>query len=515
MEVINPRASEGDPAIELIASRQSPSSCATTLTRSLGWEWVALLFVLAVGAWRDSELLLRYPVAVGIDGYYYALQIEGWLGGGNFYSRTTAGLALYTLAWLSHFTGDTILAIKIGSLVFHGLLCLGVFALVTRVTRSAWLGVLGCALAALPTLHLYMVAEYIKNTGGLALLSLSVWAALRAVQTRRQTWMAATLVLFVLAAFSHRSVLAVASLLAVLALLSACLCGRCGGARSRRAALLAVSLMWCAPAVAAAQTFFALPVWLKRELSVHAKWPLHDAGLSEGLILLAVAPAVLLLLARSRPSRLSNTGAALLGAVALWSLLLTINPFLNADPGLLTISGRLGYLSYLQVALLLPGLLLLLRHVSRRAPFYAAALILPLTMMGTRAAIPYGLQPDYLTRRAALIQNLPAVSHQLGPSPLVIAPHGDQFVITFTLGIPAQQRLPQDDTAATIYWLMNGFECRAETPASVVMSEGDGGPCTVLIEDNELRLLLDSVPDAERRRLLAANPHFRKAHDTS
>lgn len=493
----------------------SPAARAVAVARAARWEWVALVLVLAVGAWRDSALLLRHPVAVGLDGYYYVLQIEGLRGGGGFYSPTTAGLALYALAGLRHFAGDTVLAVKLGSLAFHGLLCLGLFALVARVTRSAWLGVLGCALAAFPALHHFMVAEYIKQTAGLALLGWSVWAGLRAVETRRKVWAAAGLALFAAASFSHRSVPAVAAVLAVLAVVSACLTGLYGDARHRRAALLASLLMWFAPAVVAAQNLIHVPGWIRRELSGDARWRLHDTALSEGLILLLAAPAVLLLLSRTRPPGVSKIGAALLGAVALWSILLTINPFLNADPGLLTITGRLAYLSHLQVALLVPGLLTLARHANPGLQLSAAALILPLLLLGARAATPQGLRPDYLSRREALIQSLPAARGHFARSPLIIAPHGDQFVLTYALGVPSQQRLPRGETGETVYWLMNGFECPAAATAFVVLRTPDGGPCTVIIEDAELRQLLDSVSDDERRRLMHANPHFRQAHDLS
>ena len=34
-------------------------------------------------AWRDAAALLKYPVAVGVDGYYYVLQVKQLLNTGH------------------------------------------------------------------------------------------------------------------------------------------------------------------------------------------------------------------------------------------------------------------------------------------------------------------------------------------------------------------------------------------------------------------------------------------------
>ncbi len=122
-----------------------------------------------------------------------------------------------------------------------------------------------------------------------------------------------------------------------------------------------------------------------------------------------------------------------LGAVAIWALLITINPFLNSDPQLPTVSGRLGLLAYLLVAILLPGFFWLIVSNHKASTLYIAAAILPLLFFNLRAPIPPGLRDDYLRRRQLLIQSLPVIPGHPDKEPLVMAAHGDQFVVTSTL----------------------------------------------------------------------------------
>jgi hypothetical protein len=177
-----------------------------------------------------------------------------------------------------------------------------------------------------------------------------------------------------------------------------------------------------------------------------------------------------------------------------------------------TASGRLGLLAYLLVAILLPGFFWLLVANYRAGAPYIAAAILPLLFLNVRVPYPPGLQDDYLLRRELLINNLPMIQHRLGTVPLVLAPHGDQFVVTATIRVPSDQRLPGLDNARTIFWLLDRLDCgSAPISTMVLLTDGRNG-CTVLLEDSQLNQLLDRMSDNERHRLLSANPYFRLAH---
>ena len=51
------------------------------------------------------------------------------------------------------------------------------------------------------------------------------------------------------------------------------------------------------------------------------------------------------------------------GAIALMSLLVTLNPFLNRETGSLSVAERLSLLAYIQLAILMPTLFVVESHV--------------------------------------------------------------------------------------------------------------------------------------------------------
>lgn len=470
-----------------------------------------IVFILSLA--RDALLLLRYPVAVGADGYYYVLQIQELLNHGYFYFPTHTPLVFYALAALSAFTGNTIFAIKIGSITLHAFLCLGIYALVSTITRNRWLGMLGGAMAALSAMHFYMIAEFIKNLGALALLVWSGWSAIRFSQRRKVQWIVLSIGLLVAAIFSHISILAIAPSLLTLALLLHWFMSKDRSKYHKRAALFIVLILAISPALLAAQKFVELPAWLQRELLAQAKWPISLAspvGRTEMIVLLLAAPLTLFLIARLRQSLPDYYSGFVVGAIALWSLLITLNPFLNHDVRQFGIIGRLDHLMYIQVAILVPGLIWLILHFYRKAVTAALTLTLIFVAASLISALPRGLQPQYLLEREQMIEALPEQRQQLDVNSLVIAQHGDEFVVTWALGIPAQQRWPENAQGRSVYWLLHDVSGEALRPYMIaVMNEGMDS-CLALIKQDDLIQWLNTMTRGERERLLGKNLHLKR-----
>ena len=122
-------------------------------------------------------------------------------------------------------------------------------------------------------------------------------------------------------------------------------------------------------------------------------------------------------------------------------------------------------LAYVQAAILVPGVIWLAVPLRWEAVFYVAGLALPLMVRSARDSLPYGMRGEYLSKRAEIVRRLPAHRGQLGPAPLVINPHGEQFVVASVLGASAQQRWPDQNTYHTIYWLLHGVEPQFVTPS--------------------------------------------------
>jgi hypothetical protein len=70
-------------------------------------EWLALVAALAVGVAYDAAVLFKYPFAVGVDGYYYVLQINELRTQGRLYFPTRTPLILYLLTGVSAPAGST------------------------------------------------------------------------------------------------------------------------------------------------------------------------------------------------------------------------------------------------------------------------------------------------------------------------------------------------------------------------------------------------------------------------
>jgi hypothetical protein len=448
-------------------------------------------------------------MAAGVDGYYYIIQIKTLLTTGRLYFPTHTPLILYLLAGISYLFGDPVPGVKIGCLILHILLCAGLFAIVASVTRSFWLGVLGSSLAALSGLHLYLVAEFINNLGAIASLVWAGWFAIRALQARRAVYVSAAVICLTLAAFSHRSALPIALLI-----ISCMLVSRLLNSISRRQHVWIISLLILAlgllPAIVAATPLAPIPVWLKGQLSTTAQWPIGRYALAEALILLIVSPATLFLLTRLRPLSEQAIPVYLWGGLAMLSLLVTLNPFLQSPDGWLDVTQRLRALAYIQVALLVPGLLWMLSIKRGKLIPYALALIAPFAVLSTLEPHPFGLRPEYLLYRERLIEHLRLYRQQIASAAIVIAPHGDQFVVSAVLDIPSQQHFPSDTQNKAIYWLVRGVKCDQATTALILTTERNG-QCTIIVESQQLQRMLVALSEADRRQLLTLNPTISQA----
>lgn len=471
--------------------------------------------MLTASASHDLVLLLRYPVAVGVDGYYYVLQVNELRHHGHLYFSTSTPIALYFLTGVSYLTGNTILAVKIGAITLHFLLAVGVFALLVSTTGSKWIGALGTLLTVISGLRMYMLSEFI---GSLAAITLFVWCGyfvVRFVQTRRAGWAVGAVILLSGAGFSHRSLLAIAFGIAILAgLLHWLLVQEPVKHYRRYLAILILLVVWLSPAILAAQSLLQLPQWLKGELLIIPRLPFDQYALGEEIVGLLASVSIMFLLIYFKERLQAGSSPYLFGAIALWSLVVTLNPFLDAERGWLSVAGRLRGFAYLQAAILVPGLVWCFLGLRRELVFYVTPLVLPLMILSMSVPLPRGMQPDYLSDRAELIRNLPQQRQRLGPNPIIIAAHGDEFLVTAVLGVPSQHSVLGSAEYQNVYWLLHRLKNENVTVSVSVVRMDSPSMSTVLIEDGELRERLSRMDDSERHGLFAVNPHLARAYNS-
>jgi hypothetical protein len=221
--------------------------------------------------------------------------------------------------------------------------------------------------------------------------------------------------------------------------------------------------------------------------------------------LLLVGSASLLLFIRDGEDRRRRLVYRVSGAIALMSLLITLNPFLNRENGSLSIAERVSLLAYIQLAILLPLLFSLSSSILTRwaLPACLAASVL-FSAVSLQLIPPKGLSDEYLARRAELIDTLKKNQGSLDGVKLVIAPHGDQFVVTEVLGIPSQQKLTGNEQVIP-YWLLQRF-------SNVYGRDRDGAikldEETLLVRHDRLDELLGALDISEIRQTLPDNPHL-------
>lgn len=472
----------------------------------------ALLIVLVACVIRDAWLLSRYHVAVGIDGYYYVLQIDALKNDHSLYFSTRTPLVLYFLTCISYLTNDSVAAVKIGSVLLHVLLSLGILSLILSTTHNHGLGILGSALAASSGRHLYMISEFINALGGLTFLAWAGWFSVRWARTRRPKWLVLAVLLLAAAALSHQLAIAVALIISVSVLIFLGLTSSRSHGIYTFVSVLAGIAIYFAPAVAKAQAAVDIPDRLRTELTAIPQWPISQGYLPETVMLAVLAPVALILLLGPMRIRAQSVEGSLFGLVAIWSLLVTLNPFLNESNGWTGIVGRIRGLAYIQVALILPGVIWLALSMRPRLIPYVLAALPPFVIFAVLAPLPLGLRREYLVRRTQLARQLTFYKGKVAPESLIIASHGDQFLVSSIIGITSQRLTPPIITHRSTYWLLDAPKDRLTNLESVFVVEHVASR-TFLVEEQSLNSYLQSADDVDKRTLLIYNRHLMIAYN--
>ncbi|HEY0100633.1 MAG TPA: hypothetical protein VGB76_16930 [Pyrinomonadaceae bacterium] len=466
---------------------------------------LAIIFTALV---HDAYLLFRYPVAVGVDGYYYVLQVENLHDRGTLFFPNSTPLVIYLLVALKFFVSSTVLAIKVGSFLFHLALAAGVFALLKTLTRSRMHAMCGTLIIGASSVHLFMLSEYIAHSGGLALLVWGAYFTVRAVRTGNTWWKGGAVIALVLASLSHRSCIFMIAVLAVMLFIYHLIMTPVRVNRRRTLTAGAVGLaFFISPLVFAGQTFVALSPEVRDE-------SLASPGLSFGRVailekcLLLLCSLLFLVISFKHSRRRQTFVYKVLGTISVLSLLMTLNPFLDRSGGWLSASERISALAYIQLAILLPGLFWLLSpSVGRLARPLCVASVICFSAFSLVISLPYGLRDDYLHDRIRLIKSLTEQRQALTHLRRVIAPHGEQFVITYSLGVPAQQRVTPGEDLSTTHWLLQHFDRRNlnSVEGVIVLDEQQS---TFIVPDKHLDAILRAMPLWEGLELTKANPHL-------
>ena len=252
----------------------------------------ALVALVAWSAWHRWVFLTETPYPVGIDGYYYAIQLRALVEDGALhYPASPLGFWLLApFAWAT----DPITGAKLGAAVLGAAVALPAFAAGRRLGGSPAAGLVAAAFATASAGSFYLSVEFVKNGLGLTVAMTYLWLLLRALEAPRPGRVAAAALVLVAAALTHK----IAAALALVATAPAVVVEL--RARGRRRAALALAVTSVLAAVLALALLpvirdaVDLDVWsfAALELGPRTLWMGREAALGGALglaLLVAVA----------------------------------------------------------------------------------------------------------------------------------------------------------------------------------------------------------------------------------
>lgn len=463
--------------------------------------------ILSISVWLNLSLLFQTDAAVGIDGYYYVLQIDSLSDKGHLYFPTKTPLVLYFLSALSLVTGNTVIAVKLGSIILQALLSLGVGVLLQSLTKNIWLAALGVFFIEFSVLHLYFLSEFLSNLGALACLIWGTFGLIKAFQTKKKIWLASVGLMLLAASFSHRSAVWIIVCFFFLVLLAYFWLNYATNFKRQSVFGLILFILFILPFLLAWQPFVTLPEWLSSELSKAPKNPFRLLTLLESLTLLIVSVSTFAILFLKPKLLREDLAGMILLSIVIGSSLSKLNPFLDHHAGITGIISRLDLLAYVQASLAFPILLSVVLPFSKTYALALVMVLFPILSLRVFVPLPMGLRAEYLHTREQLIREVPLMRPRICENGLVVARHGDQFLLTAIVGIPSQDKSPAHNNYECIFWLVHQprVDYQFIFENAIESSAGD----FILVEQTELVRQFGSITAEEKYLLVSENLHLR------
>lgn len=174
--------------------------------------WLALAALVAWSAWHRWQVLTASPHPVGIDGYYYAIQVRALLERGEL-AYPAAPLTFYLMALVARFA-DVITSVKLVAALAGALAAVPAFGIGRRLGGVAG-GLAAAVVVATSGGSFYLSLEFVKNGVGLAVALGAIWLGLAALERPSRARVAAAALAALAAVLTHK--MAAALVLAVLA----------------------------------------------------------------------------------------------------------------------------------------------------------------------------------------------------------------------------------------------------------------------------------------------------------
>jgi hypothetical protein len=155
----------------------------------------ALAALVLLSAWRRWVFLTESPHPLGIDGYFYAVELRSLLETGQL-AYPVSPVGLWLLAPFAALT-DPITGAKLGASLLGALVAVPAYLVGKRLGGTRATGLLAAALATPSAGSFYLSVEFVKNGIGITVALTYVWTLLRALEspTRLRVGLAAVALL--------------------------------------------------------------------------------------------------------------------------------------------------------------------------------------------------------------------------------------------------------------------------------------------------------------------------------
>lgn len=387
------------------------------------------------------------PFPVGVDGYFYPIQLRALLETGHL-EYPASPLAFWLMAPFAAAT-DPVTGAKLGAAFYGALIALPAYGLGVRLSGGRGAGLVAAVLATRSAGSAYLSVEFVKNGIGLTIALAALWLLLRALESPSRGRLAAAAAGIAAAAATHKMAAGLIAVIAVPAVLAE------AAGRGRRARILLAAL--AAVVAAALGLGLAFPRQLMSPadaalfdglLTADARWdaPAHAGPRGELLLgheaLIGLIVGFLAALALTRLGRASADPAAApppAVAAARWAVVgLAIAlglPWLDVtDPQGLAFRLRVAAFVPLALAAAIFAGPALGRLRAGDTALYALAALLALRTPGTRTE---GL----ITTHPALITSVHALTGQIPPGDTAIMPERHiAYMIAWYLRAPISLR---------------------------------------------------------------------------
>ena len=176
---------------------------------------VAVLLALLV-AWSFRErwlLLTASPFPLGVDGYFYPIQLRALLEEGALHYPSSPLTLWFMLPFAA--ATDPITGAKLGAALGGAFIALPVYAVGARVGRSRGAGLVAAAIAATSASSMYLTIEFVKQGIGLTVGVTAMWLMLRALDHPTRPRIGVAIAGLVAALLAHKLAAGVVLLIAL------------------------------------------------------------------------------------------------------------------------------------------------------------------------------------------------------------------------------------------------------------------------------------------------------------